>query len=819
MAKPSVVPNSFNFGDEFELNIPAYELRSRGTPLRLKPNAMELLLLLVERCGQLVTRDEIVERIWGKNVFVDSDNSINSAVSRIRQALRDNSTHPRFIQTVPGKGYRFIAPVSSGTRDSTSHSFSRLHSQPICIFGREREIKEICAELHRPEVRLLTLHGVGGVGKTSLAKAVAGAVRPEFVDGVFFVDLMDIRRSELVLFTIEQVLGIRSTEPNPTALKEYLRPRKLLLVLDNFEQVLPAANGIAELLATAANLKMIVTSRALLRLTDEHEYLVPPLVTPAAPEEIAYAELSRCGAVRLFAQRAQAVRPGFHLTRDDAVTVAQICSRLEGLPLAIELAAARMKLLSPQAILSRLDHRLKLLSGGSRDIPTRQQTMSGTIEWSYELLTEDEQRLFRSLSVFAGGFTLEAAENVLHDGELIERITSLVNQSLVIVRETRTAEPRLYMLEVVREYALERLESSCQTGSIRKAHAAYFLALAEEAEPHLQGAQPTGWLQRLELEYDNIRAALRWSVVNNIETAARIAAAIRYFWLFRGYLTEALHILMEILAAADSLPRTVRCKLLSTAGNVAKFQGDYGFARAMYEQGLSQGRAAGNLSQVSLFCRGLGGLSGEQGDYPGALGFAQQALTAAREARDEYGIARSINLHADLARATGDDKLACPLYEEALHICRRLGNKYGVSNILTNLAAAEYGRGDYACARAHFAESLGMCVAPGGSVDGDTMTISYALDGFAALAIEDGNAELAATLAGAADRVRESMNYNIEPAERRFRQAYMERLQRSMPNEEFSDLYALGRTLKLQQSVALALGIESQQRTRTTTGN
>lgn len=812
MTKPSEVTSSFNFGNEFELNISAYELRSRGTPLRLKPNAMELLLLLVERSGQLVTREEIVERIWGRNVFLDSDNSINSAISRIRQALRDNTAKPRFIETVPGKGYRFIAPVSSGKLAGTPRSINSVQTQPASILGREREIKEVCAELRRHGIRLLTMLGVGGVGKTTLAKAVATALRPDFVDGVFFVDLADLRRPELVPFTIVQALGIRSVEPSTDALKEYLSPRKLLLVLDNFEQVLPAGNSIAELLASADELKVIITSRASLQLKDAHEYLVPPLVFPAASEDNSFDELSRCGAVRLFAERARAVRPSFAVTRENASTVAQICARLEGLPLAIELAAARTKLLSPEDILSRLGHRLRLLSGGSRDTPARQQTMSAAIGWSYDLLTQDEQRLFRSLSVFAGGFRLEDAENVVQDGELIERVTSLVNQSLLSVRETAAGEPRLHMLEVVREYGIERLESSGQNASISKAHAVYFLALAEQAEPQLQGPEPADWLDRLERDYENIRAALRWSVTNDIETAARIAASIRYFWLFRGYLTEALQVLTEILGGIESMPRLVRSKLLSTTGTIAKFQGNYAFARAVYNQGLSEGRAAGDLSQVSLFCRGLGGLSMEQGESTDALAFAQQALRAAREAHDDFGIARSLNLQADVARSAGDDKSALPLYEHALEICRRLGNKYSVSNLLTNLAAAEYGLGDYASAHAHFAESLGMCVTPIGTIVGDAITISYALDGLAALAVEHGNPRLAATLAGASDRLRESMNYNTEPAERRFRSTYMARLQRILPNEEVSNSYGLGRALKLNRSVALALGTEAPDR-------
>ena len=796
--------NSIRFGEDFEVDVLAYELRSGGTPLKLKPIAMELLLLLTERRGQLVTREQIIERIWGKTVFLDFDNSINSAINSIRRALRDNVERPRFIQTVPRRGYRFIASILPAAATVPKIPITNLPTQRTSVVGRDHEIEHVCRKLRGPGVRLLTLVGAGGVGKTTLARVVASRLLHEFPDGVFFIDLTAIRQPELVASTVGQVLGIEQAELNLTTLKERLRTRNMLLILDNFEQVLPAGSLVAELLAAAPGLKVLVTSRALLQRPGEREYIVPPLAAPETGADVSRSELTGYGAVMLFVERARAVKPDFELTEENALSVARICARLDGLPLAIELAAARVKLLSTRAILSRLDHRLKLLTGGSPDLPTRQQTMSAAIDWSYELLSDEEKRLFRRLAVFEGGFTVEGAETILGDTEVLDGISSLVNQSLVAVREAvENAEPRMQMLEVVREYAVDRLETCGEAERIRNAHAAYFLTLTEQAEPQLHGPQPAEWLSRLDAEYDNLRAVLRWSLANDRVTAARIAGALRNFWVFRGYLTEGLGILKEILGATPDVGWAVLGKLLSAAGNISKFQGDYQTAHTMYEDGLRKAQQAQDLTQVSLFYRGLGGLALEENNRPAARRFIEQALATAREANDRFGIARSLSMLGDLARSDGDDKAARPWLEEALRVCRQVGDKYATSVIVVNLAAAEYGIGDFAAAEAHFAEGLQMALESG--VAGNRIGITYALDGFAALATRRDEPETAAKLAAAAEGLRESMNHNIEATERRFREAYMARLHSLLSSEKFREAYSAGRRLKLEESVALAL--------------
>lgn len=809
---PAQLSNSIRFGEDFELDVLAYELRSGGTPLRLKPIAMELLLFLIERRGQLVTRQQIVERIWGKAIFLDFDNSINSAINSIRRVLRDNPDHPHFVQTVARRGYRFIASVRSATLSGAPGA--NLPTQRTSVVGRDQETEHVCRELRCPTVRLLTLIGVGGVGKTTLAKAVASRLLRDFRDGIFFVDLTTVRQPELVTSAIAQVLGMEQAECDLTALKETLRDRDILLVLDNFEQVLPAGSLVAELLAEAPRLKALITSRALLQLHNERQYMVPPLAVPESAVELSPDELGRYGAVRLFVERARAVQTNFDITNENAAAVARMCASLNGLPLAIELAAARVKLLSPQAMLSRLDRRLKLLTGGSRDLPPRQQTMGATIAWSYDLLNNTEQRIFRHLAVFVGGFTVEAAEKVLAEGDALDGITSLVNQSLLAIRESEDGESRLYMLEVVREYAVDRLETCGEAERIRNAHAAYFLTLAEQAEPQLHGPQPAEWLSRLDAEYDNLRAALRWSLANDRVTAARIAGALRSFWVFRGYLTEGLGILKELLGATPDVGWAVLGKLLNAAGNISKFQGDYQTAHTMYEDGLREAQQAQDLTQVSLFYRGLGGLALEENNRPAALRFIEQALATAREANDRFGIARSLSMLGDLARSDGDDKAARPWLEEALRVCRQVGDKYATSVIVVNLAAAEYGIGDFAAAEVHFAEGLQMALESG--VAGNRIAITYALDGFAALATRRDEPETAAKLAAAAEGLRESMNHTIEAPERRFREAYMARLRGLLTEADFSNHYELGRGLGLQETVALALGSARRNRPEVT---
>ncbi len=729
-------------------------------------------------------------------------------------------------KTAPGAG----ALNRPGNDRAPTLPPTNLSVERASLVGREREVEEICDGLRREGMRLLTLTGVGGTGKTTLAHAVAAQLLGEFSDGVFFVELAAINQAELVASTIAHPLGVKEADGKPIieVLRDYLGGRKMLLVLDSFEHLPAAASIVADLLARAPRLKMLVTSRALLHLSLEREYMVPPLATPETPTQILPGELARYEAVRLFVERARGVKRDFALTDENARSVAEICLRVDGLPLAIELAAARVKVLSPQAILSRLDHRLKLLTGGARDLPARQQTMRGAMEWSYDLLTEDEKQLFRRLAVFAGGFTFEAAEGVVGgqrsvavEGEMAEKdiatvaaptidvldgITSLANKSLLVAKPQSGGDLRFRMLEVVREYALDRLEVSGEAEQMRRHHAAYFLAVAEEAEPHLQGAQPAEWLSRLEEEHDNLRAALGWSLTWDAGTAGRLGAAIRHLWSLQGHLTEGLTLSKEILRLGDRVPATARWKLLSMAGNLARFQGDYETARSMYEEALSDARFAHDLPRISLSCRGLGGLAHEQGDYTNARRFVEEALAVARESNDKFGIARSLNMLGDLGRSLGEDAAARPLYDEALAICRQLGHKYAIANILINLAAADYGEGNYTAAHSHFTEGLRMARESGDTMVGDKIAISYSLDGLAALAVLRGETELAAKLAGATEHLRESINYHIEPAERRFRNSYLTSLRTALSADEFSRAYGQGRKLKLDEGVALALG-------------
>jgi non-specific serine/threonine protein kinase len=703
----------------------------------------------------------------------------------------------------------FTAKVTE--ESSFALALNNLTENPSPIVGREKEIAEVKTLLLQNNLRLVTMTGIGGTGKTTLAKAVARELLTEFSDGVFFAELAAVTDAESVVSTIAQPLGVKETGGKPIleALKDYLRGREILIVVDNFEQVTDAATQISELLSAASRLKILITSRALLHLSIEHEFIVPPLAVPSKIESISLAELSEYEAIKLFVERAQNAKANFTLTEENAKSVAEICARLDGLPLAIELAAARTKILSPQAILSKLENRLKLLTGGAKDLPARQQTMRGAVGWSYDLLSADEKGLFRRLAVFSGGFTFEAAEAVCasHDSdeeylEVLDLISSLVDKSLLVAKEQSSGDLRFRMLEVVREYALESLEAGDEAEAIRRRHAAYFLAVGEEAEPHLQASQSAEWLDRLEEEHDNLREALGWSLENDPATAARLTAAIRGFWTYHSHLTEGRRWLEAVLVERGSLdaPAAVRFKLLNSLAVNARLQGDYKTARGAYEKGLAAGNEANDSRQIALSSRGLGAVFYQQGDFAAAEKFFEEGLAISRQLSDESGIAYSLAYLGELARTKGDNEAARPLLEVSLAICRQLGNKQLISENLVGLGFVEYGNGDYDTAHSRFAE--GLIIA---QELGDRALISCCLDGFAALAAERGELQHAAQRAGLAKQLCESIGYEMEPAERRFRDTYTAKLKTKMNEADFTNLYEQGRKLKLEEAVSLCL--------------
>jgi predicted ATPase/DNA-binding SARP family transcriptional activator len=719
------------------------------------------------------------------------------------------------------------------------------HNLPLQLtrfVGREPELAAVKERLST--LRLVTLTGPGGCGKTRLALQIAADQLDCYADGVCLVELAPLRDPSLVLPTVAAVFAVREELGRPLliALTEFLRARSLLLLLDNFEQVAAAAPQVLELLTAAPRLTVLTTSRAPLRLRGEQEFPVPPLALPPVvrgsgqvPEP---STLSQYAAVELFCQRARDVQPDFALTSENAAAVAAICQRLDGLPLAIELAAMRIKLLSPAALLSRLERRLPLLTGGARDLPARQQTLRDAIAWSYDLLTAEERQLFRRLSVFVGGFSLEAAEAVCSDcglriadcgladnvkggpvfdvapnpqsgdpqsairnEEVLDGIASLVDKSLLRQQDSSLL-PRFTMLETVREYGQERLEASGEAPAVRRQHVSFFCQLAEEGSAYLGGVPTKEWLDRLDAEHDNLRAALQWSIESGgVKAGLRLALSLWGWWDGRNHYAEAREWLKRLLEMNGDAPAALRARVLNEAGHLAGKQGDYATAQAFLKQGLALARELGDKQAIANSLEMLGGAAAEhRGDLLLGRALLEESLAIYRELDDPWGLVWAIHELGRVARRLGDFTTAQSAFEESLARFRELGYPSGPAWSLINLGVLAHRRGQLDAARSLYQESLTICW----ELE-EKWGIAEGFGSLAALAGSLGEAERAARLWGAAEALRERIgsprpdsargDYNTRIADARAR----------LGEAAFAAAWAAGRALPLKEAVAYAL--------------
>ncbi len=623
--------------------------------------------------------------------------------------LRMAARHARWPQLSP-------QPMTSPTTATPG----RVHSPLSPIIGREREEAAIIHLLSRPDTRLLTLTGPAGIGKTRLAQQVMSAARANFANGVVFVGLASLHDHTFTLAAIARALGLGANAAQPLAdqLAAALADQETLIVLDNFEHVAQAAPVVADILVACPRVKALVTSRAPLRVRGEQEFAVPPLDTPDLTRLPPLEDLAGYSAVALFVRRAQAVRSSFALTQALAPTIAAITVRLDGLPLAIELAAARIKLLTPHALLTRLEASMSLLSVGSIDRPERQRTMRQAIAWSYELLDEPERRLFRRLAVFDGGWTLEAMEAVCADSAedahyLLDRLAALVDKSLVVVGEGAEGEPRFRLLRLIREYALEQLADANEERLLRRRHADYYAAFVADAERKLKSTDQTAWFARLDQEHANLRAVLRWAETGgDIDVGLRMGADLRRFWQVRGYAEEGRGWLERLLARqqapVDEQRIALRAGALSAVGNLAWAQCDYTTSARRLDECLRLYRQLGDTFGIAFNLNTLGLIADERGQRDEAVRLYEEALKLFQSMPDKRHEAMVYENLATVAMRRQEYDRAIPLYERALEIEREDGARQMLANTLGNLGFTLYEAGDPSRAVQLMRESLAL---------------------------------------------------------------------------------------------------------------
>jgi non-specific serine/threonine protein kinase len=689
------------------------------------------------------------------------------------------------------------------------------------LVGREREVAAVSSMLHREDVRLLVLTGPGGVGKTRLAIQAAASVSDAFPDGVVFVPLAPIRAAEFVLVTVAAEFGLRDT--GDQSLRErliaFLRAKRLLLVLDNFEQVLPAASDVAALLAACPGLSALVTSRAVLRVSGEHDVRVPPLALPDPSQDPSVADVGKVEAIRLFVNRATAARDDFTLTEANAADIVAICRRVDGLPLALELAAARIAHLPPAALGARLDRQLALLAGGPRDQPVRLQNMRDAIAWSFDLLSPQEQVLFQRLAVFMGGSTLEAAQAIgAAEGfghadrriDVLEGLAPLVDASLLRQDEGLEGEPRYRMLETIREFGQERLEASGEIEAVRHAHARHFLAFAEMADDGLLHASPAHetWRDRLSAERDNLRAALGWLVdQGEAERSQRLAGALGHFWFMVSDFREGSDWLERALELPQPTAPASRALALRWAGVLTLYRLDVPRATTHLDESLAVFRSLGDRYGVAQALVGVGLVAMHQGDYERAVALHEEALELVRPLGDALprpAFLATVCFHnlGAAAYGHGDHERAAAYFEEALARVRDLGHSSLALVALAGLGNVTRDQGDDVRAADLYREGLERSWARG-----NKRIIAYTLAGLGSIAGTYGQTEQAARLFGAAEALHEVIGVPLLPPFQVSHERAVATVRAALPEAAFTDAWEAGRALPLKEAVAEARGV------------
>jgi predicted ATPase len=771
-----------------------------------------------------------------------------------RYALLMHTSVATFVRYRASLVKMLVAVLNSHGQEKPSASGAdipnNLPKRMSPLIGRQMELESIARLLRREDVGLLTITGPGGIGKTRLALQTAFDFLTEFEDGVFFISLASISNPDLVAPTIVQILGLGGMDnfPPQDLLKNHLCDKRLLLVLDNFEQITPASPLLGELLEAAPGLKILVTSRAVLHVYGEYEYTVPPLLLPEISSLPPLEELSAFPSVALFVNRAQAVNSDFALSRENAPVIAEICVRLEGIPLALELAAARIKLFAPQALMRELSQRFARLTYKSVDREPRHQTLRNAVAWSYDLLGPQEQALFAQLGVFVGGCTLEAVAQTCVTGQpetpVAEQMASLVGKSMLQVETRHNGEPRFTLLEVLREYALERLEKAGETESAWRRHLDYFLRLVESVEPGPREPDLPAWMNLLEEEHDNLRAALRRSLaLGEHDDALRIAGSVWRFWQIHGHVEEGARWMSDILAGSSGQQSIARAKALWGAGWLGMVVGDLEQARIYFEEGANLSRRLDDKRYLGLSLHGLGAVARGQGDFPRALAAFEESLPLFRALQNSEDVAWTLEHLGATALDRGEFEQAAAYLQQGLALFSELEQQWPCAEALTFLGHAALQQADYALARKYYEDArsiyqelddrpnistLNTCIGAVLFGQGETVQaialykenlvtlhglnnywgMVWSLECLAKAAVHLENYETAARLGGAADALRRITGVLWHPG---FHSQYNDRrfdvLKNELGLDEWERLWAEGQAMSVDEAVSCALEI------------